>query len=308
MMPALQTRRRASPALMLSPVSRPAALRRSRSCSSSMVTTTVAAVLGCRWSVGRCSRSSQNASPRAWSQSVRRPVLAPTCASVAPIGPRRGAVIVSMTLRSRCPCRVGTVKWPVTVPSSLSCRVSRVFSRAAASSSATSWFSWASTCARPPRSRRARGAPLDAAPSGATRGLLDQGGLDLVALDVGHGFGQLPGGTDDHLGVLRSQGAVGQRPGGGRPLGEPGRKADLPVGCGLVAVRHRRGPLPGARRPHARAVPAFSAAASSFILIAHILDSARASSLSKSACVRAAQRRQLNLAERVEAPQQQASR
>ena len=40
--------------------------------------------------------------------------------------------------------------------------------------------------------------------------------------------------------------------GGGRPLGQPGREADLPVGGGLVAVGHRRRPLPGARHGPAR--------------------------------------------------------
>ena len=42
----------------------------------SMVTTTVAAVLGCRWSVGRCSRSSANARPRRCRQSKDRSCVA----------------------------------------------------------------------------------------------------------------------------------------------------------------------------------------------------------------------------------------
>ena len=52
-----------------------------------------------------------------------------------------------MALRRIAPARVGTVKCPDTVPSWLSCRVSRVRSRAAVSSSRSSASSWASTTA-----------------------------------------------------------------------------------------------------------------------------------------------------------------
>ena len=140
-MPALQARRRASPAERVWSVSRRAAFRAPVRTVWSMVTTTVAAVLVCRWSVGRCSRSSANASPRRWRQSKDR--------SAAVVGAgsriRRGAVIASMILPSIAAARAGMVKCPVVVPSPLSCRVSEHLSRAACSSVRTSSFSWAST-------------------------------------------------------------------------------------------------------------------------------------------------------------------
>ena len=71
-MPAVQARRRASPAERAWSVSRWAALRAPARTVWSMVTTTVAAVLVCRWSVGRCSRSSAKASPRRCRQSNDR--------------------------------------------------------------------------------------------------------------------------------------------------------------------------------------------------------------------------------------------
>ena len=58
---------------------------------------------------------------------------------------RRGAVMASMTLPSMAAARAGMVKWPVVVPSPLSCRVSEHLSRAACSSLRMSSFSWAST-------------------------------------------------------------------------------------------------------------------------------------------------------------------
>ena len=68
---------------------------------------------------------------------------------VAVVGPgsriRRGAVIASMILPSIAAARAGMVKCPVVVPSPLSCRVSEHFSRAACSSVRMSSFSWAST-------------------------------------------------------------------------------------------------------------------------------------------------------------------
>ena len=94
----------------------------------SMVTTTVAAVLGCRWSVGRCSRSSANARPRRCRQSNERSCAAsPKDPLAAGSRIRRGAVIASMTLPSIAAARAGMVKCPVVVPSPLSCRVSEHF-------------------------------------------------------------------------------------------------------------------------------------------------------------------------------------
>ena len=58
---------------------------------------------------------------------------------------RRGAVIASMILPRIAAAEAGTVKWPVVVPSPLSCSVSEHLSWAACSSVRTSSFSWAST-------------------------------------------------------------------------------------------------------------------------------------------------------------------
>ena len=57
----------------------------------------------------------------------------------------RGAVIASMTLPRIAAASAGMVKWPVVVPSPLSCSVSEHFSRAACSWLRMSSFSWAST-------------------------------------------------------------------------------------------------------------------------------------------------------------------
>ena len=153
-MPAPQASRRVSAAEIRSPVSRPAAAAWLRSLSWSRVMITVAATLPCSRSVGRCSSTSTNASP------CRRAQSGPACGRVwAPR--RRGEASCWMALRRIAPARVGTVKCPDTVPSWLSCRVSRVRSRAAVSSSASRASSWASTTATSrsttSRARRAAG-------------------------------------------------------------------------------------------------------------------------------------------------------
>ena len=72
---------------------------------------------------------------------------------------RRGEASCWRVLRKMAPARVGTVKWPDTVPSWLSCRVSRVLARAATSSPRSRASSWASTtatsCSTTARARRA---------------------------------------------------------------------------------------------------------------------------------------------------------
>ncbi len=100
--PALQARRRASPAVMVVPVSRWAAFNAPCSTVCSMVTTTVAALLGCRCSVGRCSRSSAKASPRRCAQSK-------PCRWSSPVETRirLGAVIESITFRRIPAARAG---------------------------------------------------------------------------------------------------------------------------------------------------------------------------------------------------------
>ena len=145
MRPALQARRRASPAEMVSPVSRWATLRAPVRVVWSRVTTTVAAVLGCRWSVGRCSRSSAKARPRRCLQSGLG--RSPERGRSPVVRMRRGAVIDSRTFFSTAAARRGTVKWPLVVPSALSWKVSEHRSRAVSSSVRTRSFSWASTAA-----------------------------------------------------------------------------------------------------------------------------------------------------------------
>ena len=74
------------------------------------------------------------------------PVEGTVCAAVGTwLRIRRGAVIASMTLPSIAAASAGMVKWPVVVPSPLSCRVSEHLARAACSSLRMSSFSWAST-------------------------------------------------------------------------------------------------------------------------------------------------------------------
>ena len=228
-MPALQARRRASPADSAWSVSRWAAFIAPARTVWSMVTTTVAAVLVCRWSVGRCSRSSANASPRRCRQSKDR--------SGASVRIRRGAVMASMTLPSIAAARAGMVKCPVVVPSPLSCRVSEHFSRAACSSVRMSSFSWASTIFWSGSTASIARRAMRRSWSGLNRAAFSTSdALDDLALLLAHPGRELAGGTDDHCRVLWGDQAGVQGLGGGVVPGvELTRERDL---AGGVRTRH----------------------------------------------------------------------
>ena len=243
----------------------------------SMVTTTVAAVLGCRWSVGRCSRSSANASPRRCRQSNDRSgVPWPEPGSRI----RRGAVIVSRILARIAAASAGTVKCPVVVPSPLSCSVSEHLSWAACSSERTSSFSWASTIGLVGFDGLDRSASDPAQLVGAEpAGLLHQRRFDDLPLLGAHPVGQLTGGLHDHRRVPgRDQAGVerfgGRIVAGGQLVGQ----RDL---SGRIRAGHSGGLCnPGvvSVNPASFAVPALSAAATILSLSASSRRIARSTS------------------------------
>ncbi len=147
MRPAVQARRRASPGDSRAPLSRRADPRSAQaSCwSRSFVS----------WSrsrctirpmpprpkpvVGRCSRSSQNPTPRRSVHDSVSPEVSGRVGSVTTSPAvlrtrRRGAVRCSRAARNRCPCRSGIVNLPDQVPLPLSPRLIHVAWRAARSS------------------------------------------------------------------------------------------------------------------------------------------------------------------------------
>ena len=201
----------------------------------SMVTTTVAAVLVCRWSVGRCSRSSANASPRRWRQSKDPVACWFRCASV---GVRSST---SMTLPSIAAASAGMVKCPVVVPSPLSCRVSEHFSRAVCSSVRMSSFSWASTIFWSGSTASIARRAMRRSWSGLNRAAFSTrlGSPRLWRCSSLTPGRQLTGGSDDHGRVFRGDEAGVQCLGGGVVPGlEVSRQSDLP---GCVRTRHGGG-------------------------------------------------------------------
>ena len=178
------------------------------------------------------------------------------------------------------------MKWPVVVPSPLSCSVNEHLSWAACSSVRTSSFSWASTTRLVGFDGLDRAAGDAAELVGAeTGGLLHQVGFDELALLIADPTRQLTGGVHDHRRVPGGDQAGVERCGGG-VVPDSSSVASATSRAALepdtVVVFATQAPVPV--NPASLAVPARSAAATSFSLSASMRRVARSTSATTPAC------------------------
>ena len=201
----------------------------------SMVTTTVAAVFGCRWSVGGA-RAARRTRARGGAASR---TTGPRRADLA-----RASVGVRSSCRGSCAriaaARAGTVKCPVVVPSPLSCSVSEHLSRAACSSERMSSFSWASTTLWSGSTASIARRAMRRSWSGLNRpAFATETGFNDLALLRAHRLRQLARGLHDHRRVPGGDQASVERFGGGVVAGgQLGGQCDLP---GRIRAGHRGG-------------------------------------------------------------------